>query len=272
MQPEQALDEVIRRFPFEGYIRPESGGHLDVAKTVRRFLEPGAKILDFGAGPCDKTAVLQLMGYPCTAFDDLADDWIHQGELDKIVAFCDEIGIVLERPTPDAGALPEALTRGGFDMVMLHDVLEHLHDSPRQLLIDLLGCVKPNGLLYITVPSAVNIRKRLDVLRGRTNAQAFEAYYWYRGPWRGHIREYAKRDLVLLARYLDLEVAELRGCHHMLEKAPPWLRLIYMAATRLFPGWSDSWELVARKRPTWAPRSDLSDAEYERAVAKLART
>ena len=54
-------------------------------------------------------------------------------------------------------------------MVMSHDVLEHLHHSPRDLLNDLCELIKPNALLFITVPNAVNIRKRIDVLRGKTN-------------------------------------------------------------------------------------------------------
>src|SRR4030042_560440 len=56
--------------------------------------------------------------------------------------------------------------KSSFDMLMMHDVLEHLHDSPRDLLNDLLELVKPEGYLFITVPNAVNIKKRISVLFG----------------------------------------------------------------------------------------------------------
>ena len=79
-------------------------------------------------------------------------------------------------------------------MVMLNHVVEHLHDFPRDLLNDLLTLVKPSGLLFITVPNAGNVRKRLDLLRGKTNLPPYEGYYWYPGRWRGRglgIREEA---------------------------------------------------------------------------------
>jgi hypothetical protein len=41
------------------------------------------------------------------------------------------------------------------------------------------------------------------------NLPPFDQYYWYPGPWRGHIREYVKSDLAMLSDYLDLEVLEL---------------------------------------------------------------
>ena len=65
-----------------------------------------------------------------------------------------------------------------FDMVMMHDVLEHIHDTPRELLNDLLELLKPQGLLFVTVPNQVNIKKRIKVVMGRTNLTAFETFYW----------------------------------------------------------------------------------------------
>ncbi|WP_157639827.1 hypothetical protein [Lamprocystis purpurea] len=61
------IDEAIRRtietFPFEGYMTPEEGktkgAYSSIADTVLRHLQPGSAILDFGCGPCEKTAVLR---------------------------------------------------------------------------------------------------------------------------------------------------------------------------------------------------------------------
>lgn len=249
--PEEAMRTVIRRFPFEGYINPAGGGHLNVARTVRRRLPPGSSILDFGCGPCDKTAILQLMGYECSGYDDLRDEWHKEGgKRERILAFAQECGIDFRGPV--GGEVP--FEKHSFDMVMLHDVLEHLHDSPRHLLLHLLEFLKPEGLIFVTVPNAVNIRKRIDVLFGKTNLPKFEAYYWTDGPWRGHVREYVKDDLAKLSGYLDLETLELRGCDHMLEKLPPTARPAYLRLTKLFRGWKDSWMLVARKKPGWSPR------------------
>jgi SAM-dependent methyltransferase len=258
MTPEAALPSVKAKFPFEGYIEPRTDAALDIAHTVQRHLSLGSRILDFGSGPCDKSALLQTLGYHCSACDDLQNDW-HQVERyrTQLLAFTQEMGIDFHI-VPESDTLPFA--PHSFDMVMLHAIIEHLHHSPRGLLNDLLELLKPGGYLFITVPSAVNLRKRLDVLVGRTNLPPYHDFYWSPGPWRGHIREYTHGDLVSLAQYLDLELVSLRGCHHMLTHLPhPALKPLYLALTKLFPGLSDSWSLVAKKPANWTPRRTLPE-------------
>jgi SAM-dependent methyltransferase len=197
---------------------------------------------------------LKLLGFDCSAYDDLQDEWHKVPEArERILSFASRCGIDLRHS--NAGVLP--FDKNSFDMVMLNDVLEHLHDSPRDLLNSLLNLAKPDGLLLVTVPNAVNIRKRIDVLFGHTNLPPFESYYWHPGSWRGHVREYVREDLVKLAEYLDLDVLELRGCDHMLEKLPRSLLPAYLLATTGFRGWKDSWLLVARKKQNWTPKRDL---------------
>jgi SAM-dependent methyltransferase len=169
MTVDEAIRRLIDEFPFKGYLTPEKTVKRrcsNIAYTVLRYLQPGNTILDFGCGPCDKTAVLQFLGFHCSAYDDLRDDW-HKipGNREKIISFVNSCGIDFKEA--NEGKLP--FDNNSFDMIMLHDVLEHLHDSPRDLLNDLLELAKPKGLLFVTVPNAVNIRKRIDVLFGRTN-------------------------------------------------------------------------------------------------------
>lgn len=268
MTIDEAIQRVINEFPFEGYVTPEgvaSGAYSNVAKTALRYLQHGSSILDFGCGSCDKTAVLQLLGFRCSGYDDLQDDW-HQipGNREKILSFTNQCGIDFKLAS--TGQYP--FEKCSFDMCMLHDVLEHLHDSPRELLNDLLELVKPDGLLFVTVPNAVNIRKRINVLFGKTNLPDFEDFYWYPGHWRGHIREYVRNDLVKLAEYLNLEVLEVRGCDHMLLKLPKSIRPAYLFITKFFPGWKDSWLLVARKRQGWSSKKTLPKNELARILGK----
>ena len=187
--------------------------YSNISNTIKKYLDCGSKILDFGSGPCDKTAVIQSLGYKCSAFDDLQDDWhLEDNNKEKIINFVKDFNIDFRLASN--GYLP--FEKESFDMVMLHDVLEHLHDSPRELLNDLAELIKPNGLLFITVPNDINIRKRLAVLMGKTNLPNFATYYWYPGPWRGHVREYVKNDLKMLCEFLGFKINELHSCHHML--------------------------------------------------------
>ena len=262
-----ATQRVVDMFPFAGYFDPHLNGQIVVAETVARYLPIGSKVLDFGAGPADKTAFVASIGYDCTAVDDLSDEW-HQrgGAKQRILDFAKDMNInyvVLD--AEGEGNQPLKLS-GQFDMVMAHDVLEHLHDSPRHLLIDLLEHVRPQGYLFITVPNHVNLRKRLAVLRGRTSLPSFQSYYWNagRGKWRGHIREYTRGDCIELAQALNLEIMEVRGIHNMLEKVPNRMRKLYLALSRLAPSTRDSWLLVARKPAQWTPRRELDDDDLRK--------
>ena len=88
MTPEKAIQFVQEQFPFEGYMHSEKDVYLNIARTVLHYLQPGSKILDFGCGPCNKTAILQTLGFICSGYDDLQDDW-HKilGNRQKILDF-----------------------------------------------------------------------------------------------------------------------------------------------------------------------------------------
>ena len=246
MNAEKAYNELVNKFPFSGYLESEVYLYKTVAKIAINNLRPGASILDFGSGPCDKTALLKLMGFDCTACDDLKDNWHSEGNnRKKIINFANSLDIQFYE-TNDFDDLP--FKKETFDMVMLTDVIEHLHESPRSLLLNLIDSLKNGGILFITVPNAGNIRKRIDLLIGKTNMPPFSEYYLYPGTWRGHIREYVYDDLKKLAQYLDLKVIDIRGENHMLQKVPKILLPIYLSVTAIFTGWRDSWSLVAQKK------------------------
>lgn len=267
MTSEEAIQFVAERFPFKGHIHPRVRGvYLIIAKTVLRYMQPGSKILDFGSGPCDKTAVLQTLGYKCSACDDFQDDWHRIEEnREKIIAFTKDFGINFK--VINNNELP--FEKHYFDMLMMHHVLEHIQGSPRDLLNDLLKLVKPEGLIFVVVPNAVNIRKRVAVLFGKSNYPRFGWYYWYPGPWRGHVREYVKDDLIKLCKYLNLGIIELRSCHGMLFRIPTAARMVYLPITKIFPGWRDSWLLVAKKRPDWMPNKTQPPDEALREFPKV---
>ena len=175
MTPEQAVREVERRFPIADYFEEPILPFLNIATTVQKYLPAGARVLDFGAGAGDKAAVLQMLGYRCTAYDDLDDGWHNRyGNRERILAFA------RDRRRVSCRELPK-FPPGEFDMVMLFHVLEHFQDSPRDLLNDLLEAAKPEGLLFVKMPNLGNIRKRISVLRGKSNLESYGRFYWTPG-------------------------------------------------------------------------------------------
>jgi SAM-dependent methyltransferase len=257
---QKAWDRVAARFPFTGYLDPLKPGTEDVARTVSRYLPSGSRVLDFGAGPADKTAVLAALGYECTAMDDLMDEWhLRADARQRILDFAADMDVLFISMDGD-GLAPDAQ----FDMVMLHSVVQHLHESPRDLLVGLTDRIRTGGYLFVTVPNHVNLRKRLAVLRGRTSHAPYFLYYWYPGQWRGYVREYTRGDCIELTNALGLELVELRGVHHMLYRLPRWSRRVYVAISRLMPSTRDTWLMVARKPPGWTGKLKLDDQEFRR--------
>lgn len=257
MTIEEAIKFVKEEYPF-----PEiysTARYTNIVTHAAKALSPGDKILDLGAGPCEIPSILSMLGYRCTAYDDFQDEWLTRNDgQKKVFDFAKKMNV--EVVVAETKKMPFA--KESFDMFMMHDVLEHLHDSPRDLLNDALESVKPEGFFYITVPSLVNIRKRLSVLLGSTNLPDYQTYYWYPGSWRGPVREYTRGDLERMCDYLNLNIIELNGCHHMLERVPNSILPLYKLFTQFFPDLRDSWLLLAQKPKGWQPKRSISEKEF----------
>ena len=159
------MNELKEIFPFENYIKEYSAG--DPYKTVfsiaTQYLPNKSNVLDFGSGPCDKTAIVALLGHNCIAYDDMQDQWHKESDNSrKILEFSKNIGIEYIN-TLESGISSQDVV---FDMIMLNDVIEHLHESPKDILLSLVDLLKDDGILFITVPNAGNIKKRIILLTG----------------------------------------------------------------------------------------------------------
>jgi SAM-dependent methyltransferase len=240
---------IDREFPFPGYI---TSGHdySYLAKCVCDYLPRGSRVLDFGAGPGNFTALLARLGYDCYAWDDLSDPWhLLEDNKDRILTFCAREGIkytVLTTPH-----LPTGIE---FDGIILSDVIERLHDPPQKLLIELVKRLKTGGYLFITTPNAVNLRKRIDVLRGKTNYPSLNSFFFSPPPWRGHIREYTLDELIKILSFLALDVVRAEWFLSVLDvKVKSGIaKFLFKAFTRLFPSCRDSLLVIGCKPAGWS--------------------
>ena len=110
-------------FPFEDYIVENSHGdpYQTVFSIANKYLADNSNVLDFGSGPCDKTAIVSLLGHNCIAYDDMQDQWHMESDNSrKILEFATKVGI--ELINPNEKSIDSQKT--AFDMIILNDIIE----------------------------------------------------------------------------------------------------------------------------------------------------
>jgi trans-aconitate methyltransferase len=109
-------------------------------------------------------------------------------------------------------------TGGGdehHDVVVLAEVIEHLHAPPELVLGYLSGWLPSGGTLVVQTPNAVALHKRLRMLRG---VSPFEPIRLSReNP--GHLHEYTRRELDDAARRAGLQPAGAITANYFGEQA-----------------------------------------------------
>ena len=90
--------------------------------------------------------------------------------------------------------------------VLLLEVIEHLHTSPRHVLRYLYRCLNPGGFLIVSTPNAAFLRNRLQLLAGSNPFEPIREDAM--NP--GHFREYTRRELAGHCRECGFDVLEAR--------------------------------------------------------------
>ncbi|HEX8083919.1 MAG TPA: class I SAM-dependent methyltransferase [Solirubrobacteraceae bacterium] len=216
--------------------RVESHGLGGSHHHILAEVPAGARVLDLGCASGYLAAPLTARGCTVTGFErDPA-----AAELAR--AHCAEVIVGDVESPEDRDALP-----GGFDVVVVGDVLEHLAD-PWSALRFVRGLLAPGGVVILSLPNVAAWPVRLGLLRGR-----FE--YADLGILdRTHLRFFTRRTAHELARSAGFEVERERLAH--LERAPGPIRralpratnLVDRALVRLWPGLFAQ-QFVLRLRP-----------------------
>lgn len=269
----QAFLEVRQVFPFPGYMDNKLNRYIVITSEIMKEHPPGSKILSIGSGPCDLEAILSKLGYDITAIDDLKDHWHLIGRnRDRIKDFAEQMNIELIVQSGESSQLKENY----FDVVLLIDIIEHLHRSPRALLNYSILSLKLGGKLLIETPNAVALAKRLKVLFGKSGQVSANFFYWNIGEYRSHIREYTPSELKQILSHHNLETVVLKTTNiavEMVENKTFLKRVIikmYKLISSLYPNFRSTILISGKKPRNWSPTEDSLD-NFKRYYSHIAK-
>lgn len=215
--------------------------------AIDAVAERGGRIMDLGPGLTPFGALLRLLGGQVTLVDDFGGggcvDRQSPGEARAVLArLRDDLG--LEVVEQDLLSTPLPAADASIDVVTSFHCFEHLHHSPRFLMSEIRRVLRPGGRFVVGTPNAVNLRKRVSVLLGRTNLGQLEEWYYEGTPYRGHVREPVVDDLERLCRWNGLTVEKIVGANFLgrnssrFERVPrPMRPLALFVMRRVLPRW-----------------------------------
>jgi SAM-dependent methyltransferase len=169
------------------------------AALVQSHTPPKPTVVDLGGGTGIFASVMGALGGRSILVDDHYD---FRGKpiWDTLTAIWEDYGVEVEALDVLADGLGDT---DGVDAITAFHLVEHLHNSPRDMLQDAASRLRPGGVLVIAVPNAANIRKRITTMLRGSPATDFSA--WYDDAiFRGHVREPVAADLVAIANDIGL--------------------------------------------------------------------
>ena len=244
------VKELTNYFPFENYlvdngiVRPK---YFYITNLIYKKFGKDKKILDFGSGLNDLSAILKKLEFNIDAYDDCNDEWYKENNnLLKLREFNEKINLKFYETIEEL-----KLSNNKYKVILLLDVLEHV-PTPKTFVKNLLNFLDKDSYLIITVPNSVSLRKRISVLIGRTNYASYEDFF-DEESFRGHWREYSMQDIKTLSRKINYKIIHLEGINAIIPNNKLLFFLykkfnfIYNILIKAFPSLADTICVILKK-------------------------
>jgi 2-polyprenyl-3-methyl-5-hydroxy-6-metoxy-1,4-benzoquinol methylase len=190
------LAEVYGQPDVLGYAYAYNARRRQTLRLLASVLQPGARILDVGAGQGNFTLALAEIGYR-VSWNDL------RAELAGYVQLKHDFGEVEYAP----GNAFELSRVEPFDAVLMTEIIEHVA-RPDQFLCQAKRLVRPGGYIVMTTPNGAYFKNSLPKFSDFPDPSVFESAQFQPNA-DGHIFLLHPEEIAHLAADAGLQVIEL---------------------------------------------------------------
>jgi 2-polyprenyl-3-methyl-5-hydroxy-6-metoxy-1,4-benzoquinol methylase len=167
------------------------------------------KILDIGSFFGNFALCFKRLGYDVTVAE--VYDY-YKNAFDKLKIFLENEGLrVLDLDFTTI--LPKESFKEKYDVILCLAVLEHLGESPQQLMSNIRNFLNQDGEALIEVPNIAYWSNRIKLLIGKSILPSIESIYISEFPFMGHRHEYTIREMKLLAQLSGFKIKHI-ACYN----------------------------------------------------------
>jgi len=178
------------------WIEPLTYGHGYYMSIIERYSNPG-DMLDFGSGNGILANTAKARGWNVEGYDVDCESTQRVSKEIGLPIYCGDFSSVQWK-------------KQEYDLVTMHQVLEHLKD-PKAMLDELLAKLKKGGIIFIAVPNINSFSARLKFFLERIGIRKKRIGRYYDTDH--HLFYYTPKVLKKLLSDMGLEILHTTGCH-----------------------------------------------------------
>lgn len=229
----------------------EFSNNIAHLRYITRYIPKTASILDIGCGIGILDLALIFLGYKVAGIDKYIFEANNSFSIDDsngLRRIWNKQGLVI-----DAKDVLRDNIKEQYGAIISIATIEHQKD-PKRFLENLLGALKPGGLLYIATPNISHLLNRARLAFGLSPLSGHLEEWFKKGEsFEGHWREYTRKELKQMFSWLDIMVLFAKNKQSMplaFKLATPrsWYVGILRLLARLLPGTGDNNIVIGKKR------------------------
>ena len=229
-------DEALGAW-YEKYSRRQAKRLAYDVDYVAKFVDPAAKILEFGSMPPILTAALTRKGFRVTGLD---------LKPERFGSTVEAEGLHVEKVDFETERLP--LADGEFDTVIFNEVFEHLRINPIFTMREVHRVLRPKGMLMLSTPNLTSWKGwYFFALKGRLAPDLFGEYEKLATVGHmGHVRIYSVGEVKAFLERVGFRVTVVihRG---EFQSPAEWKKRVGDLVLRNLPRFRTSFSLIAER-------------------------